>query len=589
MITKRPKISVKLNLGKKQKWFLGIMFSATCLLILSLIIYSAVYWGKIYPNTYVLNTNLSGANMQTAESLLTNNIKPPDKITLAHEDKTFDIPTSSFNLQYDYSKTAAYAYSIYHSDNFIKDLSNQLSAAVGYRNIGLVYSLNTEELKKQVLVFAGEIAETPESPRVTLENSEIIVYPGKDGAEIELEKLLNDIQTNIPSNQKFNVHLKTVINSIDENEIVNLRSRAEKLVDKKIIIEFEDETIDIEGAEILNFLSPYNKYGEENIEKYIFEIAGQIERSPQNPVFVFENGVVNEFSPSLTGIKIKKDEVKTNLISSLTNLENTDIEVANISLPTEVSQPEVTLDQVNNLGIKELIGSGTSTYYGSIASRVHNIGVASSKINSTLVPPGNVFSFNDAVGDITSLTGYKQAYIIKDGQTILGDGGGVCQVSTTLFRAALDAGLPIVDRRAHSYRVTYYEQGFGPGIDATVYAPTTDFKFKNDTPGYILIQSIYEPKNSSLQFEIYGTNDGRVATIGKPVITSSSPPPEDLYIDDPNLPAGEIKQIDWAAWGAKVYFDYSVTNDGEEIQNERFYSNFKPWQSKYLRGTAPVN
>jgi vancomycin resistance protein YoaR len=173
-----------------------------------------------------------------------------------------------------------------------------------------------------------------------------------------------------------------------------------------------------------------------------------------------------------------------------------------------------------------------------------------------------------------------------DGKTVLGDGGGVCQVSTTLFRAVLSAGLPVVERRAHAYRVGYYEQGFGPGLDATVYSPTTDFKFKNNTDAYLLIQTEIDLNNLALTFEIYGTDDGRIATTSKPVITSQSSPAEDLYVDDPTLKAGVIKQIEHRAYGAKVIFDYKVIRNGEELINQKFVSNYRSWQAVYLRGTG---
>ena len=119
------------------------------------------------------------------------------------------------------------------------------------------------------------------------------------------------------------------------------------------------------------------------------------------------------------------------------------------------------------------------------------------------------------------------------------------------------------------------------------FIPSFGLKFKNDTPGHILIQTLYSPKTASVVFEIYGTNDGRISTITKPVVTNVTPPPEDLYTDDPNLPTGEIKQIDYKAWGAKVWFDYEVKKNGEIIYEKRFYSNYQPWQAKFLRGTGP--
>ena len=144
----------------------------------------------------------------------------------------------------------------------------------------------------------------------------------------------------------------------------------------------------------------------------------------------------------------------------------------------------------------------------------------------------------------------------------------------------------MVERRPHSYRVGYYEQGSPPGLDATVYAPTTDLKIKNDTPAHILIQAIADPVNKTLVFDIYGTPDGRVATISKPNVGSAIAPPEDLYIDDPSLPAGTVKQIDWKAWGAKVSFIYKVERDNQVLQETTFYSNYRPWQAKFLKGTG---
>jgi len=259
-----------------------------------------------------------------------------------------------------------------------------------------------------------------------------------------------------------------------------------------------------------------------------------------------------------------------------------------LEMPVQTSSPSVTTQEVNQLGINELIGRGTSIFRGSIASRIFNVGHASGKLNGVLIPPDSVFSFDDAVGDVSQLTGYKQAYIIQSGKTILGDGGGLCQVSTTLFRAALNAGLPIVERRAHAYRVGYYEQDSGPGLDATVYVPTTDFKFKNDTPNTILIQTIFDPKAMTLAFELYGTKDGRVATITKPIITKQIAPPEDKYIDDPTLPTGKVNQVEHKAWGATVKFDYTVTRNGEQIYQKTFTSVYQPWGAVFMKGVGPA-
>ena len=216
----------------------------------------------------------------------------------------------------------------------------------------------------------------------------------------------------------------------------------------------------------------------------------------------------------------------------------------------------------------------------------HNVALTAAKLNGILLAPGETFSFNQTIGDVSAETGFQQAYIIKEGRTVLGDGGGVCQDSTTMFRAALDAGLEIVQRNAHAYRVSYYEQNSPAGIDATVYSPSPDFKFKNDTPAHILIQTTVNTGANYLKIEVYGTSDGRVSTISNARLWDQVPPPPALYQDDPSLPNGQVKQIDWEAWGAKAAFDWKVVRGSETLHEKTFYSNYRPWQAVYLRGTG---
>lgn len=335
-------------------------------------------------------------------------------------------------------------------------------------------------------------------------------------------------------------------------------------------------------------LSSVLKMNTSLIDENLAVLAQGINIPSQDALFQFENGKVTLFRVSKTGRKLNQVQTKQvihSLITAVTRQESLDLSPINIPLQVDTIFPKITTENSNNLGIKELLGSGTSKFVGSIPGRVHNIELAASRLNGKLIPAGSTFSFNDELGDVSANTGFQQAYIIKEGRTILGDGGGVCQVSTTLFRAALNAGLQIEERHAHAYRVSYYEQDSPPGLDATVFAPSVDLKFKNDTENYILIQSKTDTQNHTLTFELFGTSDGRKAEITKPIIFSQTPPPPDLYQDDPTLPKGTVKQVDWQAWGAKVNFDYKVTRGNEVLFQKSFFSNYQPWQAVYLRGT----
>lgn len=333
-------------------------------------------------------------------------------------------------------------------------------------------------------------------------------------------------------------------------------------------------------------LQPAYHYSEDKLYETLAPFMKKINKDPIDALFTFQNGKVTAFRPSEDGEMVDIETIKKNLNSQFEQILGKQ-KSQNIIIPIYVKTllPKITTDKANNLGIKELIGSGTSLFQGSIQSRIYNITLASTRLNGILVAPNEEFSFDKALGDVSAFTGYQQAYIIQGGRTVLGDGGGVCQVSTTFFRALLNAGLPIIERNAHSYRVSYYEQDSPPGFDATIYAPSVDLKFKNDTDNHILIQTEIDPAYQRLTFFLYGTSDGREVTISKIVITNQTPAPAPLYQDDPALPKGTVKQVDFAAAGANVYFTRKVTKNNKTIISDKFISNFRPWQAVYLRGT----
>jgi len=208
------------------------------------------------------------------------------------------------------------------------------------------------------------------------------------------------------------------------------------------------------------------------------------------------------------------------LISEIKNaVDSQSFKKIKMNIVTKV--PEIREDNLGILGIFELISEGISSFSGSPSNRIHNIKKGASKFNGVLVKPGEEFSFNKTLGPVGSATGFLPELVIKENKTIPEYGGGLCQVSTTAFRAALLAGLPILERKEHAYRVKYYEWLYGSGVDATIYSPHPDMRFKNDTGHYILIQT--RVSGTKLVFDFYGSKDGRNGVINKPTILWSSP------------------------------------------------------------------
>ncbi len=567
-----------------QKTFKKFRFTSLAIVgALCVTIYYLLFFGKIAPGIYVQNFYLGGKTPEQAIKILSS-LTPPQEIIF---DNDFKIPLNAIDFGYDIEKTVDTAYQITRTGNIVYDIQQVINYLIHKKQIGLQIQLNEAKLQKNLTVITDQIAVDPVLPQLKVTGGEVILEKGKKGQIVDKQKLRALIAAHFAYQEQTVIHipLEIVDPSLTPQEENVLLQKAKNLLGKKIVLQKEFDTFIYQNQDLIALLDFKGGFQDTKLSEIAAAISSKINREPQNPIFNFTDGKVKEFAPAKEGLNVKTEDLKTEIEKALDTLITSDQKELTLQIPVIGTPPTIQTSEVNNLGIKELIGRGTSRFKGSIPSRVHNVALAASRLNGVLIKPGEVFSFNNALGDISKLTGFQEAYVINNGKTVLGDGGGVCQVSTTLFRAALNAGLPIPERRAHAYRVGYYEQDQGPGLDATVYSPTTDFKITNDTANYILIQTQTDTQNYSLVFELYGTKDGRIATVTKPVVSGVSVPPADSYVDDPTLPIGVKKQIEHRANGAKVTFNYTVTKSGQITYQKSFVSNYRPWQAVYLVGT----
>lgn len=559
-------------------------------IITSLFLYGLIFSERIFPGVYISNTYVGGKTYKEAFFLLQKETFP-DSVILKNEEEGYVIKLSDIDLVFNIDSSIQAAFSYFRTGNIIEDQIRRITTPFSKKKFGFRLNFNKEKLNQKLTEIVKNVSTPPVYPSVKFENGVPVVNQGEIGTTVDSQSLSANLESNLSFLRSTPVEIEKelVDHRISDDEAELLRNRALTLVGRTLVLTHEFDSFSFRENDLFPLLDPKGDYKEGEIIKLITDLSSNVNREPQNSTFNFSGGKVTEFLPSKNGVKVKEEVLTEMIIGNLQTFENSDKASISINIPILSFPPEITTDQVNDLGVNELIGRGTSKFVGSISSRIYNIGHASRVLDGVLIAPGKIFSFNGSVGDVSTLTGYKQAYIIKDGATVLGDGGGLCQVSTTLFRAILDAGLPITERRAHSYRVGYYEQDAPVGLDATVYSPTTDLKFRNNTPGHLLIQTYFYPKSSRLIFEIYGTNDGRESFISKSIVWDVAPPPEDLYTDDPTLPTGQVKQVDYKSWGAKAKFTYTVKKAGETIISRIFKSTYQPWQAKFLRGTGPVN
>lgn len=561
----------------------GLIILALLLVIASLIvsIYHLAYSNKIYPYVRLGSIELSNLSLEAAEKKLEQAL-PADlgSIQFTFGGQEWWLNLADLEIKYEPGLTAQKTFLRGRSQGFWQDLRLKWQQWQKEAVIFMEVEFNQEKLAESVEMITSGIVEEPVMPSLSL-NSEgkVDLEPGKNGRLVDKDRLIQTVIERLKSLNFSGVEIpiRLVKIEISAGELIRAQERAEKLKEKSLTLTYENYSRTIAKEELINLIGFTSDWDEEKIATLTASLAISLNREAQNAVFQFENNRVVEFKPALPGLKVNETETRKRIIDGLNNWQP-------VIIAVETTEPKIKTEQVNDLGIIELIGKGESTFYHSIPARIHNVALTAAKLNGVLVAPGEEFSFNRALGDVSTATGFQPAYIIKEGRTVLGDGGGVCQDSTTLFRALLDAGVEITERHAHAYRVVYYEQNASPGFDATVYDPGTDLKFINDTPGYILIQTAVDTVNLYLKFELYGTNDGRKAMINNVRLWGQTAPPEPLYQDDPTLSPGQVKQVDWAAWGAKAAFDWQVVKNGEVLHQKTFYSNFAPWRAVYLRG-----
>jgi vancomycin resistance protein YoaR len=316
-----------------------------------------------------------------------------------------------------------------------------------------------------------------------------------------------------------------------------------------------------------------------------------VDRQPANARFTFNDGTGQIEATQASNVGRVMD-VEASIIAvndALLRGEHT------VALSVAESQPAVADTATGaDLGITQLIQQQTTYFYGSSDARIQNIVAAAKQYHGLLVAPGEIFSMGSVLGDVSLENGFAEALIIYCGRTIKGVGGGVCQVSTTLFRTVFFAGFPVVERYYHAYRVSYYEMDASgsvdptrAGLDATVYFPLVDFKFKNDSPYWLLMETYVDVGARTLTWKLYSTSDGRSVTWDTTGPANVVPAPSPLFEVNPDLKEDQIKQVDYPAQGADVTVNRTVWRNGQVYFTDQFQTHYQPWQAvcQYGPGT----
>lgn len=540
-------------------------------------------FGKTGKNITILGRDYSLLNKKEIINKLANDFPLNRSIELKIEDRRFVVDPASISATIDVSSTANSL--LYRRLN--QGVGKYFTAFFQPKDFELQINYDTALLSQIIAEISSQI-DKPFIPSEVVLDKQIMVKDGQVGLSVDQLLLANNVIASLKNYSSDPILIATnpVGQLPTDEQKSQILSSAQKLTGKSLILSENGNTINLSDKDLIPWLSFTEVCRTDRIKNYSEVLAKNVTKDPVDAVFKFENGKVLEFQPERKGQQLDMSKFESEICPQISNLISSSEISLTYQIPMIFTEPKVSNQAVNDLGIKELLGRGVSTFKHSSAIRNMNVEKGASIVNRILVAPNETFSFIKNLGEVTLEAGYKQAYIIRAGKTELDVGGGVCQVSTTLFRAILNSGLLVTDRKNHAYRVGYYEEDMPPGYDATVFIPNPDLKFINDTGHHLLIQSIYDGVNKKLTYEIYGTSDGRQVEISNYRQWDATPAPPDVYIDDPTLPAGKVIKDESRVNGLKTAFDWKVTRNGEVLHKKTFQSSYAPWAAVYRRGPA---
>lgn len=426
---------------------IGIVFAILFVIIFAMLTAIAFYNSnsdKIISGIYIKNVNVSGLTKQEAIAKVNNELEKymEDSLVLVHNEYRTEISLEQLEANFDVESAVNAAYSVGKTKNIFKDGVKILDTMFSNINIDPVLNINENVLRERISGITAELPDTIIQSSYYIDGNNLVITKGKKGYVVSESKMFN----------------------ICRNEIQKL-----SFIGKEINIEVEEQ----QPQEI-----DLNKIHEE------------LYKEPVNAYYTTDPYTVH---PSENGVdfKISMEEAE--------NLLQQDQE--EYVIPLKVTVPEVTTKMIGTEAFPDLISEFSTKYSQSQKDRTTNLKLAAEKINGTVLMPGEVFSYNTVVGKRTIDAGYKEAKIYVNGEVVDGLGGGICQVSSTLYNAVLYANLEIVERRNHQFVPSYA----GAGLDATVVYGSIDFQFKNTRNYPIKIQCSVD--RGICNFQIYGIKE----------------------------------------------------------------------------------
>ncbi len=582
---------------------LPILFFSGCVLLVMallalLMAFQFEYGNKALPGLSVYAVNLGGMTREQAKSALTNAFTYDKQavFTFRYNDKFWQATAGELGITFDVDKTLDEVFLTGHSGSVLSDLGTQASIWLNGRSIAPIVRYDEQIAVQRLSTIASEFDRPAVDATLNISGTVVVTTPAQTGLALDVSSTLNtleDLMRQLQTGGEIALVVK------EAKPLVTDASAAAAKINAALSAPLTLVTDDQKGGSLGPWTANVDQIksllvlkliangdgtqiydvtvNAEPLRGFLQSLAPGLISQPKDGRFHF-----NESTRQLEMIKDRVNGRALDVDETLKRVSDTVFSTTNRLVPLVFAYdlPKYSSNvTATELGITQLVGDSTTYYTGSTQSRVKNIIEAASRMNGIIVAPGETFSFNDNLGDISPEEGFVQGKVIFGGRTIDGVGGGVCQVSTTAFRAALKAGYPIVERNSHGYRVGFYElNGAPPGLDAAIFQPTADFRFLNDTQYSLLIETSVFPADQSIQFRFYSTNPGRQVILEGPVIRDVVPALPTVYQANTALQLGQEQYVDWSKDGADVTFTRRILDTaGKEIRTDTIYTHYLPW------------
>ncbi len=560
-------------------------------------------------------TDVSGLTKAEAARLITESMGG-FRLTFRLDDKTYSVEANNVDpngaplVRFQVDQAVQKALGFGRDPSFVAATAARFAALLSGHTVSVPFELDRNRLLRLLTSEFGAAVSRAENADIRVSvradgTPDIAIAKERIGMTIDYSAAVNDAQARLErlSNAIIPLSATREYPTITTAEARSVSGEAEVMMARApftIMAKGKKWTVPASAvADWLTVERPEGAGGQVQVGLNPAKASGYLEKktnairiAPKNAVFELLGGKVATFDPSEDGEGLDLPKSIALIGSFLRTGNGPDGQAVEppLDLPIAPIKPEIDTLASNPYGIKEVIGVGDTNFAGSPTNRRRNIATGAKALDGVLVMPGEEFSTMKTLGTVDATNGYLEELVIKDNKTEPEFGGGLCQIGTTTFRAVLASGLPVTERRNHSYRVPYYERdgsgrNIGPGKDATIYDPSPDFKFKNDTAAAILIRTAI--KGNRATFTFWGAKDGRKAEQTDSRVWNIKPPPPKKITETADLPPGVEKCTEKAHEGSDAQFTYTVTYADGTVVKKDFFSRYRPWGEVCLVGIDP--